>query len=277
MSRTLTWTAADGTATVLDGSAGIIALANPVGLESATPANTIDPFVAFDGGVLVNRRRPVRQVALGLYLEHASRVETVVEQVASMLQGPGTLQWADAINTRELRQVIYEAGIDGSGDANLLQRSLVVSLLALDPWWYGPARSETLSTAAPTGFDEAISFDSALPFDGGGSVGVIIPGDVEPYPVFTVTGPATTLVVSSGGLAWSIASPLGASDTLIVDHRPSSRGPRRNGAAVDWSQLTASSRLFPLAVGTTPVITGATGATGATMLVMSFDPRYLTP
>lgn len=275
--RTLTWTDAAGTATVFDGSDGISMLVNPVGLEAPNPTNTIDPLVAFNGGVLVNRSRPVRSIALALYVEHATRVETAVAELASMLQGPGTLVYADDVQSRTLRQVIYETGIDGSGPGNLLARSLVVSLLALDPWWYGPAVSQLLPTVAVTGFDAAIAFDSVTPFDGGGSVAVAVTGDVEAYPVFTVAGPATTLTVGSGGFAWQISSTLTSSDTLVVDHRPSSRGPRKNGGAVDWSLLTETSRLWPLAQGLTPVITGATGTTGATSVVMSWEPKYLTP
>lgn len=276
--RTMTWRDVDGNATVIsDGSAGITLRANPAGLEAPVPSNTIDPFVAFDGGVLVNRRRPVRSIALGLYLEHASRVETVVAQLAAMLQGPGELEWSDDINTRTLRQVIYEGGLDGSGDVTLLERSMVVSLLALDPWWYGPAMSSALSTSAATAFDAAVSFDAAIPFDGEASVGVIIAGDADAYPLITVTGPATTLTVGSGGLLWSISAPLIAGDVLVVDHRPGSRGPSKNGGLVDWSLLTAASRLFTLTPGTTSVISGATGTTGATSITMQYEPRYLTP
>lgn len=277
MTRSLTWVDAAGAATVLDGTEGIIARHAPVGLEAPAPANTIDAFASFDGGVLVNRRNPVRSIALGLYLEHPTRVETVVARLAAMLQGPGQLRWADGVNTRTLRQVIYEAGIDGSGDVTLTERSLVVSLIALDPWWYGPAQSQLLASAAPTLFDAALAFDSAYPFDGGGSTAVIVPGDTEAWPVFTVVGPAATLVVGAGGVNWSLAAPLSAGNVLVVDHRPTSRGPRLSGGPVDWSLLTEASRLFPLANGTTPVITGATGTTAETSLMMAWEPRYLTP
>lgn len=278
MARVMTWTDADGNATVIsDGSAGITLRANPIGLEAPNPTNVVDDYIAFDGGVLVNRRRPVRSVALGLYLEHATRVETVVAEVASMLQGPGELEWADGTNTRSLRQVIYEGGLDGSGDVNLLQRSMVVSLLALDPWWYGPATSEALSVASPTAFDAAVSFDAVLPFDGGAAAPVTVLGDTEAYPVITVTGPATTLTVGSGGLSWSINAALIAGDVLVVDHRPGSRGPSLNGGLVDWSLLTQASRLFTLAPGTTSVISGSTGSSGATTITLEYEPRYLTP
>jgi hypothetical protein len=219
----------------------------------------------------------VRSIALGLYLEHATRVETVTAALAKTIQGPGQLRWADEVNTRTLRQVIYEAGIDGSGDRNLLQRSLVVSLIALDPYWHGPDQSSTLSVAAPTASNAAISSNSAIPSDGGGSVASLVLGDVETYPVFSIQGPATTLVVGSGGLSWAIASPLGISDMLIVDHRPESRGPRLNGGPVNWALLIPAARLFPLQQGLTTIITGATGTGASTALIMSYDGRYLTP
>lgn len=278
MARTMTWTDAGGTATIIsDGSAGITVRANPVGLEAPSPSNTIDNYIAFDGGVLVNRRRPYRPIALGLYFEHATRVETVIAQAALMLQGPGELEWADGVNDRSLRQVIYETGLDGSGDTNLLQATRVVSLLALDPWWYGPAASTALSVASPTAFDAAISFDAAIPFDGGAAAPVTIDGDTDVYPVITVTGPATTLTVGSGGLSWSISAALISGDVLVVDHRPGSRGPSKNGGLVDWSLLTQASRLFTLAPGVTSVISGSTGSSGATSITLEYEPRFLTP
>lgn len=275
--RSLTWVDQAGTATVLDGSAGILARANPVGLEAANPSNVIDDLVNFDGGVLVNRRRPVRQIALPLYFEHATRVETVLGQAATMLQGPGTLTWTDDVNVRTLKQVIYETGLDGAGETTLLEATRVVSLLALDPFWYGAAGSAILPTDAVTAFNAAISFNSVTAFNGGGTLAVTVPGDVEAYPVVTVTGPVDTLTVGSGGAAWELASPLSPSDTLIVDHRPGSRGPRKNGGLVSWVLLTEASRLWPLDKGITTVIVGATGATAETTIVLAFESRYLTP
>jgi hypothetical protein len=154
--RTLTWIASDGTRTNLsDGSAGIIARHAPIGLEAPVPVNTIDEAL-FDGAVLVQRRKTSRSIAIGFFLEHKTRVETPIAVLARLLQGPGTLEWRDDVNVRTLTQVIYEAGIDGSGDVNLWQRSLVASLIALDPWWYGTQQSQLLVISAPTLFDAAL-------------------------------------------------------------------------------------------------------------------------
>lgn len=277
MTRTMTWTDANGAATVLDGSAGITLRDKPIGLEAPNPANTVDNYMTFDGGTLVARRRPPRHCVLDLFFKHATRVETVLAEAASKLQGPGELEWADDVNTRTLREVIYEAGLDGSGFTSLLEAERVVSLLALDPWWYGPAVSVPLSTSAETAFSAAIAFDAVLPFDGGNSTAVTVAGDGEAFPVITVTGPATTLSVTYGGLTWAIAAALGASDVLVVDSRPGSRGPSLNGGAVNWSLLTAPSRLWAVAAGAVSIMSGTTGATGATAITMVYEPRWLTP
>lgn len=277
MTRTMTWTDANGTSTVFDGSAGITLRDQPLGLEAPNPANVTDEYLTFDGAVLVGRRRPARRIALDLFLQHATRVQTVLADLASMLQGPGELEWSDDVNTRTLRQVIYEAGIDGSGFTTLVEAERVVSLLALDPWWYAAAESVVLSTAAETAFSAAIAFDAALPFDGGNATSVDVAGDGDVFPVITVTGPATTLVVSYGGLTWSIAAPLVAGDVLVVDHRPGSRGPSLNGAAVNWSLLTSASRLFAVQKGAASITSGGGGFTVESTITMVYEPRWLTP
>lgn len=276
--RTMTWTDVDGLATPLDGSAGVILMADPVGLDVAPPTNTIDDYLGFDGGALINRRQGPRSIALGIYVEHATRVETMVETIADMFQGPGTLQWTDETGSKTLRQVIYEAGIDGSGTRNFRQGAMVVSLVALDPWWYGDAVSVPLSFAGTTAFSAAIAFDAAIPFDGGNSATVVVTGSKHStaFPVITVTGPGT-VTVSLGSLGWTNTTALGASDVLVVDSRPGSRGPRLNGGSTDWSLITPGSRLFTLAQGSNSIVVGASGTTGATTVVMQYEPRSRTP
>ena len=278
MTRTMTWTAANGEETVLDGSTGITLLHGSLGLEAPNPANIIDEYTGFDGGALVHRRNPVRLIGLGLYLNHPTRIETRVAELAALIRGPGQLTWADDTFTRTLRQVIYETGIDGSGITTPTERVLSVSLVALDPWWYGPTESRDLVVGVEhTAFSAAIGFSSLLPFNGGGTESVPITGDADAYPVFTITGPATTLVVGSGGASWEIAAALPAGETLVVDHRPTSRGPRLNGGPADWANITEASRLFTMSAGLTTIISGSTGTTGATVVNVSWEPRYLTP
>lgn len=279
MTITLTWTDVNGATTALDGSTGIRVTRGALGLDVPPMTNVADPYVTFDGSALISRRRNARQIALPLYVKHASRAQTPLAALAVAFQGPGRLRYADGTVDVELRNVIYDGGLSGDQSRVVSKswRRVVASLLALDPWWYGAAQTQALSTATPTTFDAAIGFSTAIPFDGGSSQSVIVAGAGEAFPVITVNGPMTTLTVTTGGLGWSIASALGSSDVLVVDTRPGSRGPRLNGAAVDWSLLTEASRLWTLQPGTNSIVAGATGTSGASAIAMTWEPRYLTP
>lgn len=282
MAMVLTWTSATGTVIAFNahGGIGYTMIRGALGLDAPPTQNTVDPYITFDGSALISRRRNARSVALPLLIKHATRAQTLVSALASALAAGGTLQYADGTVTYTLRNVIYDGGMQGDQRevASPLWRKVVIDLLALDPWWYGASTSTTIGTGGTTAFSAAISFDAAVPFDGGNTTSVSITGDAEAYPVITAVGPYTTLTVGDAfGLSWSIAAALSASDTLIVDHRPGSRGPRLNGGAVDWSLLTAASRLWTLPAGSTSVVGSASGTTGASSVSMAWEPRHLTP
>lgn len=280
MTITLTWRDVAGVATVLSEANGYRVLRPTRGLGVAPPQNIVDSYIGFDGAALTRRRRDTQSLIVPLFVRDLTRAQAKIEALASVLDnGPGQLEYADGVNTRYLKNVLYNGGLEGdmSDAPSTLWRKVPVLFLALDPWWYGPGNSQALSTAAVTAFDAAISFDAVIPFDGGVAAGVTVAGDTDAYPVITVTGPATSLTVGCGALSWSIANPLLATDTLIVDHRPGSRGPRLNGGGVDWSLLSEASRLWLLPKGSQSVISGFVGQTGATSAVMTWDPRYLAP
>lgn len=280
MAITLTWRDVAGAATVLSEATGYKVQRPTMGLGVAAPQNTLENYIAFDGAALTNRRRNTQSLIVPLLVRDATRAQTKIEALATALDnGPGQLEYADGVNTRYLKNVIYDGGLGGdmSNAPVSAWRKLAVSLLALDPWWYGPANSQALSTSAMTAFDAAVSFDAAIPFDGAVAVGVSVVGDAEAFPVITAVGPLTTLTVTVNGLSWSIANALSASDVLVVDHRPGSRGPRLNGGLLDWSLLTEASRLWTLPKGVASVITTLSGNTGATSIVMVWDPRFLAP
>lgn len=279
MSIVLTWRDAAGVRTPLTDANGVRILRGVKGLGAAPVLNTIDPYVAFDGAALVSRRRNTNSLVLPMLIRDQSRAQTVVARISSLLQGPGELEYADGVNTRTLRSVIYEGGIDGdhSNTPSDRWRKIVVALTALDPWWYGASAQQTLSISAATAFSAAVAFSAAIPFNGGNSVSVNNVGDGEAYPVITLVGPFTTFDVTLGTTGWSLASALPAGNTIIVDTRPGSRGPRLNSGGIDWSLLTESSRLFTLPKGTSAIVSGATGTTGATSATASWETRYLTP
>lgn len=279
MTFTLTWIDAAGASTALTQANGLIVTRGAIGLGAPAPQNVLDSYISSDGATLVNRRRDAQQVVLPLLIQHASNAQVLVRQVARMFQGPGQLTYSDGTNTRTLRNVIYNVGLGGdtSAQPSRLWRRVNVGLLALDPWWYGPSVSQSLTAGTTTAWDAAVTFNAAIPWDGGGSTSVVVDGDADVSPVVTITGPATTLTTTQGGIGWALATPLIAGDILVVDSRPGSRGPRLNGGTTNWALLTQASRLWTLSPGTQSVFAGATGTTGATTISVAWEPRWLTP
>lgn len=278
MSVVLTWVASDGTETAWVPDNGYQVLQDPVGWGAPAPMFTLEDYAAFDGASQLGFRRPARGFVVPLEISHPTRLQTRFSELARMLRSSGSLRWEDGTNVRHLKQVVYQGGLDGGFDPTQDGAPVSLALLALDPWWYGPEESVSLPTADPTAFDAAVAFDALLPFDGGASLTVTPSGDADAYPVWRVVGPADEVTVSSAAGAWQTAVALSGSDELVVDTRPGSRGPRLNGGGIDWSLLTESSQLWTLAgSGSVSVISGTVGSSGATSLVMSWEPRFLTP
>ena len=278
---TLTWIDTNGATTVLDDTTGFRLLTGSVGLDVPPTELNTSAYLSSDGSVLVKRRRGERRVALPMYLNTGSSVSTAVGQAATFFQGPGTLRYS-GVNTRELTNVLYEAGMEGDwSDAvavNETWRKVVVSLRVLDPWWYGATASVQLTFAAAVGFDAAITFDNAIGFDGSDANPVTIAGDAPASPVTTIVGPFTTLLVGvAGGQTFTLTSALAAGSTIVVDTSTGNRGPRLNGGAIDWSLITDASRLWELPLGSSVLNAAATGTTGASIVEVAWRERWLTP
>lgn len=278
---TLTWIDAEGTSTILNASTGFRFLTGGVGLDVPPTELNTAAYLSSDGSVLVKRRRGHRRVALPIYINTGGSVSTAVGQAASFFQGPGTLRYT-GINTRDLTNVIYEAGMEGDwGDnvaVNETWRKLVVGLIALDPWWYGTTQTVSLTFAAAVTFNAAITFNNAIGFDGSDANPVTVAGDAPVFPTITITGPFTTLLVGfAGGQTFQLTSALAAGSTIVVDSKPGNRGPRLNAGPIDWSLLTPASRLWELPVGFSVLNAAATGNTGASLVEVSWRQRWLTP
>lgn len=266
----------------LDDETGVIVTEGAMGLNVPPVTNNVDERTGADGGLLVNRRTPTRVIDLPVEFFDDARARTKIAALASRLnRGPGTLRFDDgAAPARLLRSVVYDGGLEGSELSNNTFRRGALSLRALDPWWYGAAESRTMSLVAATAFDDAaIAFDSAVtPFDGGGTTTFTVGGDADAYPVWTLTGPFTSLtIVVAGSESFALSSALAAGSYITVDTRPGGRGPSLNGGGVNWALLTAASRLPMFNARSTSVAVSVAGTTGASVVSVAYEPRWLTP
>ena len=279
MSYGWTWFAADGTVFELSEANGVRFLRGAHGLDAPPTALNLESRVSADGAGLVGRRRDERRVILPLRLTHPTRVRSLAAELYDLFQGPGTLRFDDGVSQSDLTQVIYEAGLEGDGKGLVNWRHVPVSLIALDPWWYSAEQFAQLDTSQVTLSDDpaVLSDDPLVPANGGGTQALGIAGSTEASPVFTITGPFSTLSVAvAGGQGFELAGALAAATVVTVDMRPDSRGPSMGGV-LDWSLLTPASRLFALPRGAVTLLVSATGTTGDSQVDVSWRPRRSTP
>lgn len=279
------WVAANGSTLLLDGSQGVKVERGVVGLDGPPIRNTIDARVG-DGATRVSFRRPERAFTLPLILD----TDVVsARAVVAAFQGPGELH---AASGRVLRSVVYESGLEGvwsveaGGVTGLSHRKFALSLVALDPWWYGIEQSASGTFGAGTAWNAAVAWNANVPWDGGASRRVSNTGDVATPVDVVVKGAATTASFSVGGMGgWVTAATILTNEFLSVSGDAGDRGPRRGPAGhfagadgpIAWNLLTEGSQLFDLPAGQSSLVFGATGTDGNTAWSVFWSPRFFTP
>lgn len=280
------WVAADGRTIALTPTDGFTILAGVQGLDAPPVELFSESRTEGDGSVLVKRRTGVRYVALPLYVNTGQHVRTPISLLSDVFRGPGQLRVSDdGSNYRTLRDVYYETGLQGDESRGVSMpsawRKFVVSLQALDPWWYASAEGQVMTLGDTSAFSASgIDFDDPdVPFDGGQSTTFQVGGHADAYPVWTLSGPfdAGCVVLVAGSQQFETADAIPDAQYLTVDTRPASRGPSLNGGAVDWSLLTAASRLPTFTPGTVSVAISSSGTDGGSTVVAEWEPRWLTP
>jgi hypothetical protein len=279
------WIATDGTVLPLDGTGGVSVLRGAAGLDVPPTDLTVEQRVSAAGAVLLNVREPARSLSLPIIVD-LDVIST--SEVAALFQ-PGGVLVSSA--SRELRELVYVSGlggvwsIDSGGVTGLSHRKFPLEFLALDPWWYGEAIQESFVFGEPTAWDAAIAWDSAIPWNGGAAVSATITGDAPAFPLWTITGAATELIVSDGTSAWTWTRDLATGSYGTVDHRPGFRSPRLgsnlNGVEESgfglWFLLSNDSTLdWGLPSGVNDVIVSVAGDDGSSALSLWYEPRWLT-
>lgn len=196
------------------------------------------------------------------------------------LRGEATLEVAQPDGQRRRVPVMYVDGLEGSeaiDDGGFRWWRTGIRLTALSPWWLGDPYEQQWAYAEPVNFlpitPRRVSSSSIL-----GDVTLTNPGDVETYPEWSLTAPATgvTLTRLDTGESLHVDAPVPAGRTLRIV-----TAPRETQLALDdgtpmWSALGNGSSFWPLPVGEAPLSLQVAGAGVGTELVLSYTPRYAT-
>lgn len=175
----------------------------------------------------------------------------------------------------------YRGGLEGSEGDDAWDRELRVGLtfVAPDPAWLDlePFTLRWVLGAAtpffPLSMPLVLSASSVL-----GNVTIDVQGDEDCYPVWTITGPATsvTLTNDTTGKTFTINAALEASDTVVVDTRPDQLTVIGPGDTNMWPDLDPNPVLWALRPGVNAVDLNLAGAAAGSSVRLDTVPRYKT-
>lgn len=287
-----TWYAPDGTVWPLMAyETGVFTEAEGVsGLGSAEIAITSDERAR--GGVRVRHIQPgQRSITWPLYVHGADHNEFIarwraVERAftSTTEQGPGQLEIARPDGSARVVDAYYEAGFEPSGKQGYYITSdfCVLSLLCEDPYW----RDRQPQTVHRE-FDEGVDFLDPYPSVSSsqvlGDTTLINTGDVDAWPFWKMTGPASILTATrqDTGESFSLdpdADTIGHGDLADGEYVTVQTDPPQvrfqDGtnwvAALNWPGAV----LWSLPPGETAVTFELDGADAGSAVDLTFYPRY---
>jgi phage-related protein len=167
----------------------------------------------------------------------------------------------------EMRESLQEAG-------RTWQRAGVV-LKAFDPYWYDENETvEAFGTTTAEFFPFPFTLAVSTIFE---TFEVQNTGDVESWPVWTITGPGEDPVFTNvtTGESLTLTTTLADGDEVVIDTRPRRKTITKNGTTNLYSALDPAGSLWPLVQGTNEITLDMGGATPDSQIAVSFKRAYL--
>lgn len=284
-----TWTAPDGTVWPLQNEdLGWHTITEGItGLDAAPVTLTSDKRLA--GGVKVRNRRPDERVItwpLDVYSEEShtefvQRWRRIMRAFTQTTQlGPGWLEIARPDGSARRIQAYYQSGFEGRRGLPVLSDQVVITLLCEDPYWQDVAPT-VITRRHAVGGPFLSPFPTVSSSQVLGDTTIHNPGDVEAWPDWTLTGPATQLTgtLATTGEEFVLDPTITAHGALLageqatIQTRPMRvRGPAGEvwTSALNWP----GAQLWALPYGQHDVTFAVAGSGPGSTVQLSFYPRY---
>lgn len=254
------------------------------GLDNPPVALLIDEPATWDGGLFRDARYSPREVFLPVHLQadDNAAMRAAVRDLAALAdpkRGPVAL----TVHHPDGRTRTIDGYLSGPFGQALIAgeamhwRKIGVTLRCPDPFFTGDTSGASLvvDTAVvdflgdpflPLAVSDAQVADTLIAANS---------GDADAYPVWTLTGPASSALIDVDGASWELSSPLGAGEVLTVDTTRGAQSVDVDGTPA-WGMLASGAQLAALPSGTTTVTVDITGATSATVLTVDWSEKWLT-
>jgi Phage tail protein. len=262
------------------------------GVTGAAPVQVVtDPHPR--GGARVRHVQPQpRMIVWPLRFRARSHMDLVRSwrHVASKFTqtrrlGPGRLRIVRPDGTAREILAWYDGGFDGLPGQGWVHDTAVVSLLCEDPYW----RDTIIQRVTRSYIDQSsVNFyDSFMTIASGrvlGETTITNPGDVEAWPTWEITGPASLVTATNHTTGeafildpdWAGGGDLSVGETVtITTDPPTVRGPADAvwTGALNWPNAT----LWGLVPGVNHVEFQVDGADTGTSVTLSWQTRHETP
>ena len=286
MAELLSWIDVSGTETTLNGETNYRAL---VGRQNffMPPVSIISQQVPMQPGV----RDKYVQIGAGdpklPVLVYAVDEPTLAMARRALvfamnpLRGSGTLR--STAQDGAVRDLVCRlvTGLEGDESAqNRTPGSFLAPLEfeAADPFWYDrDYTSLSFTTGASVLFLSSPFLGPHLSSSGiSSNFSVYNSGDVEAWPIWTITGPGNTITLANGttGKSLVLSITLAAGQVLTIDTRPGHKTVVRENGSNQFATVSSTSSLWSLATGNNAMALNISGTTAASGLQLQYKQRY---
>jgi hypothetical protein len=262
------WTDATGTA-LMPGA---------LGLELAPRTLKTRPRIVGDGVDVVRPIVGMRELTFPLYVEGASRADYLTKRrrLQSIMTSRSGLRVTHVEDDGETMwaQGHYVGGMEGAHTWDGQTSQVYAPILRCgDPYWHMPERTE------PFLLDAGTSWFPFPPLQLRGSLlqerrTVDNPGDVESWPLWTVTGPGAGFAIVHHGSGQTIEydAPVAAGQVVQVDTRPGSRSVTDGAGTNLMPNVTSDPEFFPLLGGPNDLELVMPGTGDASDVTLTWTP-----
>jgi len=262
------------------------------GLGAAPVTLTTDPLPR--GGVRLRHVQPqARTIVWPVHVEADTHQEfidlwrSLAKAFTDTLRyGPGVLDVARPDGRRRQIKVRYQEGWEGLGQAGtgISWDNAVLTLLAEDPYYYDPV-AQVVHRQTDSAADFLNPYPSVSSSQVLGATTVTNPGDVDAWPVWTITGPATliTMTRTDTGEAFTIdpnATAIAHGNLLASEYVTVATDPPsvRYSDGSNWAGALnwPAASLWSISPGDNQVTFELDGAGSGSAVDLSYYPRYET-
>lgn len=166
-------------------------------------------------------------------------------------------------------------------DSAFYAQRIAATFLAHDPYWYAVGDTAIVYT----GDTEVATFFPFFPLRLSASSvfvndsAISNPGDLEAWPVWTIEGPGSNIVMSNltTNESLTLNTAVSSGQSVTIDTRPGAKTVLNDDGTSLFPLMTATSTLFSLQRGDNHIQVAMDSTTTTSAIRLAFRPRYFAP